>query len=211
MPIPSDMASSFPGSDLGSYGAELFIPWLINGWYPNAISRAARTGGNVLNTAYLHIFNSGPDGCTIDQLDANVTTIGTAGAVTRAGIYRVLNQSRPFAFQGATPYASLVQDAGTQPTDGSTGRKGWTLVSPVVVQPNIWFGVVGVDQVALAVRSIGNNAGATWSPWGSGTPVYNTGNGLSLSAINVTGFLPDPFIPGAFTGVDSGIGIHRSA
>jgi hypothetical protein len=161
---------------------------------------------------HLHPFNSGPDGCTIDKLDANVQTVGSAGAVVRAGIYTIINQSRPFSYVFGTPYANLVVDAGTQPTDGSTGEKVWTLTPPIVIQPNIWFAIGGVDQVAVATRSLANIVNATWGPYGSAGPnpytVYPT---TALRSSNVPGGLPSAFVPDNLANLDSGIGLHRSA
>ena len=182
------------------------------GYSVNPLMKGSRTGGNTLNTLMAHLFFSGPNGVTLDKFEANVVTVGAAGAVTRAGIYLPLNPTIPWSWSVGSPWATLVKDLGTVPTDGSTGAKYWTLSPVVKIAPMTWFAIAGVDQVALAARTLGNYGGTYWTPWGlTGLPAYNAQPGLSIGQSNVLGALPSSFAPTGIVSTDCGIAIHRSA
>jgi len=172
-----------------------------------------------LNRLYLsRPFNSGPDGCTIDQIGTTVTVAGSAGSICRAGFYSVRNQARPWAWDTSTAYADLLLDvgataAGSLSTVAPTGVKTLTLTTPLAIAPNTWFCVAGINQVAAATRVVGYEGAATaWSPLGTvASPGYATSNAvLSLSVDSVSGALPSVFTPFSAQPYDGGIGINRS-
>jgi hypothetical protein len=183
-------------------------------WYPNPFATAQRTLILTQAIMYVHLFNSGPTAITIDKLDANVTVVGSAGAVTRMGLYTVTDQVNPFKWASGTAYASLLVDAGTVATDSGTGQKVITLGTPQVIAANTWFGVAGVEQATPATgatRTVGGNSGSTYyTPWGCVSQSYAGGVTLGLSVGGVTGALPATFTPNSAQNTDGGVGIHRS-
>jgi hypothetical protein len=191
-----------------------YVPWVVGGWYTNPLQVATRTIVNTTNRLFVHPYFSGPDGLTIDKLDASVNTVGSAGTVLRMGAYRINNQSRPFAWVAAQPWASLLVDAGTVATDSGTGQKVITLGTALVIPPNTWFAVGGADQIATAAtRQISGQSGGNWAtPFGnSGGASYGGTPGISLYQDSVTGALPSSFVPLGTVNLDSGVGLHRSA
>lgn len=192
-----------------------FVPANLT-WFVNPLTEDVRTIVPTVGQLALHLFYSGADGVTIDKLDAYVNTVGAAGAVLRAGVYQLADQSRPFS-SATSPWASLLLDAGTVNTATGTGQKVWTLATPLVIPANTWFAVGGVDQVATAAtRTVGGSPGTLMgtklgmTPGSTGS--YGTGSpGIAFLTAGVTGALPASLTSMSTTNVDGGIGIHRSA
>lgn len=189
----------------------LFTPAAVgaiyNGNGPNGTT--TRTTGTTLNTLVaggpLH---SGATGVTLDQFDCNIVTIGTAGAVYRAGVWIIDNQDNPFSWQAATQWATLLRDVGTM--DAATA--GVTTVvpgTPVVVPANTWFVVGGVSQVAVSQPTIGM-ASSMWSPMGQSLASAGlVGTNSWLQQTGVSGALAN-LIPTANINIGHGVGFRRS-
>lgn len=194
----------------------LFVPWIpasaiATGLYGNPLIKQSRNGGQPLNALILHLFFSGPTSVTINYLDATVGTIGAAGSILRASLYSVSNQANPFLFQSGVTWATLLYDAGTADCT-TTGSKTFTVSPAVTIPAMTWFAVGGVDQVALSTRTIGGYIAGAWSPFGvTGGPTYLGQAVIAMTMSGVTGALPTNYVPTGGLGVDSGIGIHRSA
>src|SRR5215472_8233612 len=128
------------GVSLISAMAARFVPWastsgsFSGGMYPNPLTTANRTGGNVLNQLILHLVYTGPTPITIDAFEVVVTTLGAAGSVVRPGIYQVVNQSNPFIASAASTWATLLFDAGTIDTTAN-GARSLILGTPFTVAP----------------------------------------------------------------------------
>jgi hypothetical protein len=193
--------------------ANRYIPANL-AWYVNPVTEDVRTLTPTLNSLVLHLFHSGAEGVTIDKLDAFVNTVGGAGAVLRAGLYRLSDQSRPF-LSTTSPWATLLVDAGTVNTATGTGQKVWTLATAQVIPANTWFAVGGVDQVGTAAnRTVGGSAGTLMGTklGATGSGSYGTGSpGIAFITTGITGALPASLTAMSVTNVDSGVGIHRSA
>lgn len=190
-----------------------FVPYDIGSYYMNPMAKNTRLFANAVGDLRLHLYNSGPEGCTIDTLDCNVTTIGSAGAVVRAGLYLPRLQGNPFQWSTGTIWADLLTDAGTVVGDSGTGKKTWTLSVAQVIAPNVWFAVGGVNQVNTSTREVGGlSATSAYTQFGSDTGSYLAKSGIALASTGVTGALGATFTPaGGVNGIDGGVGIHRSA
>lgn len=194
--------------------ASLFYPAAVGQWYANPLAFAQRTTAPTLNEGFAHIFFSGPQGMTIDQLDVNVSVVGTS-STARTGIYTITDQIRPFKWAANSAWATLLLDCGTVATTG-TGQVINTLGTPQVIPPNTWFSVVAVEQgTAAATRFVAGTSGSFWaSPLGNGTAAgYNSSPGCSLTMTGITSTLPGTFTPNGAHAIntDGGVGIHRSA
>lgn len=190
---PSVTGRVYPATDLNS-GADVFQVF-------------------TQDTLYLALPKFATEQITIDQLYISTNVVGSAGAVSRAGIYQVTTLD-PYAVVLGSAYATLLLDAGTLAVDGSTGTKTWTLGTPLVIPVGTWYSFGLVDQVAAAashrLRSV---LGQGQSPWGASAAISTAAQ--IVTQTGVTGALPATFTPGAFSllnaGSDNGIGFRRSA
>lgn len=170
-----------------------------------------RTTGTALNTLIIGspLF-SGASGITIDQLNVNIVTAGTAGAVYRMGLWIIDNQSNPFGYVAGSQYASLFTGGDVTVDATTTGVK--TSAVSLVIPANTWFVVGGVSQVAVCQPTIGATA-SVWSPHGQALVTSAVAGVESfLQQQTVSGAL-GPFVPNVTTpniNIGHGTGFRRS-
>ena len=196
-----------------AYG-EQFVPWTVGQWYCSPLCYQTRTLVPTTSELRLVPFYSGPDGVTIDKLDVCTTVVGSAGSVARLGIWKIDNQTRPFAWAAGTQWATLLTDAGTVATDSGTGSKPITLGTAQVIPAETWFAIGAAHQVATAATTqvAGQSGGLWYSPLGNtGAGGYLTSAGLTLVQTSVTGAFGATFTPTGIGNADGGCGLHRSA
>ena len=152
---------------------------------------------------------------TISQLAIESAVVGSAGAVTRLGIYRIIDQANPYNLTLTSAYATLLVDGGTIATDSGTGAKTITLGAPLLIPAGTWFAIASADQVAGPVtRRYRKGGDYATTPWG-GTAAWDSLGYQLVSQSSVTGALPSTFTPAAWEWVsnngDHGVQFKRSA
>lgn len=200
------------GSRLGNGIGASFTPWAVARWHMNPIARSWRTTTPTSNRLIMYPVFSGPDGCTISDLDINTTAVGSAGAVYRVGLWTIDDQDRPFSWTATAQWATLLLDAGTIAIDVGTGQK--TLdITDTAIAANTWFAVGGCAQVATAgTHNVEGQAGGSWwSPLGNAASQGAASPpGLGLYQDSVTGAFPAAFTPGGSVALGPGVGFKRS-
>jgi hypothetical protein len=164
-------------------------------------------------TLYVALPRLAQTAMTIDQLAISTNVVGSAGSVSRLGVYQVTTTD-PYAVVLSSAYATLLVDGGTVATDGTTGTKTITLGTPLVLSAGTWYALAVADQVAApASHRVRSQAGSPSTPWGQTTAHGGVGFQL-VTATGVTGALPATFTPTAFTALngssDNGVQFHRA-
>lgn len=143
--------------------------------------------------------------CTIDQLAASVTTVGSAGSVVRLGIYSI-------SFSAGVPQATLLVDAGTiSGTAVAVATK--TLGTPLVVDAGtlLWLVAVGqgspVTQPNMACGGHYNSGMGSTTAAGAMGLVINYTNDVTT----VSGALPSTPNMASTTGSVPRVAFHCSA
>lgn len=185
-------------------------------WYTPTTT--VSTGDNFLvvtqDRLYLTLPRITPVTISVGAFSVDLNVIGSAGSVIRMGIYLVDDQQQPYSYTFGVQWATLLSDAGTTATDGTTGRKTITLGTPAVVPAGRAFSIAAVDQVAAPASRRMRTAPTSPHPWGmpsnSWTPPHQV-----LSVAGVTGALPATFTPAQSEGMvnssDHGVQWKRSA
>jgi hypothetical protein len=131
-----------------------------------------------------------PGGFTIERLAVEVTTLGGAGAVVRAGLY-----ADDYLGEPGLP-GSLLLDAGTV-SSTSTGVKEWT-VSELITTPG-WYWLSVVAQVAAcSLRTVQPLSGRNIGRASSAALALAAAHTGCIVGDGVTGALPATWAP--FTG-----------
>jgi hypothetical protein len=116
---------------------------------------------------------------TYDRIATNIGTAGSAGAVTRLGIYNVAASGLP---------GTLVLDAGT--VDSTTiGDKNITISQSL--SPGVYFTVMLTNDAAVRWRAIGSAPVPNPMAWfGNAGPVEHTERYLTFTGYTATSALP---------------------
>jgi hypothetical protein len=116
---------------------------------------------------------------TYDRIATNIGTAGSAGAVTRLGIYNVAASGLP---------GTLVLDAGTVDST-TTGDKNITISQSL--SPGVYFTVMLTNDAAVRWRAIGSGPVINPMTWfGNTGPVEHVDRFLTFTGYTATSALP---------------------